>query len=54
MVVNYQELNKLTIAPDFPLPSVQTILEMLGGALYFSTLDLEAGFYQIRLAKEDR
>ena len=54
MVVNYQELNKLTIAPDFPMPSVQTILEMLGGARYFSTLDLEAGFHQIRVAKEDR
>ena len=54
MVVNYQELNKLTRAPDFPLPSVQTILEMLDGARYFSTLDLKAGFHQIRVAKKDR
>ncbi|CDJ63256.1 OSJNBa0080E14.14 protein, related [Eimeria necatrix] len=43
MVVNYQALNALTIAPEFPLPPIQTILEMLGGAQYFSTLDLEAG-----------
>ncbi|CDJ48360.1 OSJNBa0079C19.6 protein, related [Eimeria brunetti] len=42
IVVNYQELNALTIAPDLPLPAIQTILEMLGGAQYFSTLDLEA------------
>ncbi|CDJ54096.1 hypothetical protein EBH_0079940 [Eimeria brunetti] len=54
MVVNYQALNTLTIAPEFPMPSVHTILEMLGGATYFSTLDLEAGFHQIRMAKEDR
>ena len=54
MVVNYQALNALTIAPDFPLPPILTILEMLGGAQYFSTLDLEAGFHQIRMAKEDR
>ncbi|CDJ50704.1 OSJNBa0039K24.13 protein, related [Eimeria brunetti] len=54
MVVNYRELNALTIAPDFPLPPIQTILEMLGGAQYFSTLDLESGFHQIRMAKEDR
>ncbi|CDJ35189.1 OSJNBa0042F21.10 protein, related [Eimeria mitis] len=54
MVVNYQELNALTIASDFPLPPVQTILEMLGGARYFSTLDLESGFHQIRMAREDR
>ncbi|CDI87194.1 hypothetical protein, conserved [Eimeria praecox] len=54
MVVNYQALNALTVVPDFPLPPVQTILEMLDGAKYFSTLDLEAGFHQIRMAKEDR
>ncbi|CDJ65775.1 hypothetical protein ENH_00013030 [Eimeria necatrix] len=54
MVVNYQALNSLTIAPDFPLPPIQTILEMLGGAKYFSILDLEAGFHQIHMAKEDR
>ncbi|CDJ50410.1 F15O4.13, related [Eimeria brunetti] len=54
MAVNYQALNALTVAPDFPLPPIQTIVEMLGGAKYFSTLDLEAGFHQIRMAKEDR
>ncbi|CDJ68293.1 hypothetical protein ENH_00050220 [Eimeria necatrix] len=54
MVVNYQALNALKVAPDFPLPPIQAILEMLGGAKYFSTLVLEAGFQQIRMAKEDR
>ncbi|CDJ46555.1 hypothetical protein EBH_0067040 [Eimeria brunetti] len=54
MVVNYQELNALMIAPDFLLPPIQTILEMLGGAQYFSTLGLESGFHQIRMAKKDR
>ena len=54
MVVNYQALNALTMAPDFPLPPIQTILDMLEGAKYFSTLDIEAGFHQIRMAMEDR
>ncbi|CDJ41910.1 OSJNBa0079C19.6 protein, related [Eimeria tenella] len=54
MVVNFQALNAFTIVPDFPLPPNQTILEMMGGAKYFSTLDLEAGFHQIRMAKEGR
>ena len=35
MVVNYLALNGLTIAPDFPVPPLQTILEMLGRARYF-------------------
>ncbi|CDJ53934.1 hypothetical protein EBH_0060520 [Eimeria brunetti] len=54
MVVNYQALNTLTIAPEFPMRTVHAILDMLGGAKYFSTLDLEAGFHQIRMGKEDR
>ncbi|CDJ62503.1 OSJNBa0042D13.18 protein, related [Eimeria necatrix] len=35
MVVNYQALNALTIAPDFPLPPIQTILEMLAATSIF-------------------
>ncbi|CDJ62952.1 hypothetical protein ENH_00029840 [Eimeria necatrix] len=54
MVVNYSALNAPTIAPEFQLPSLQTILEVQGGAKYFSILDLEAGFHQIRMAKEVR
>ena len=54
MVVNYREANSLTIAPDFPLPPISTILEMLGGATFFSILDLEAGYHQIRMARDDR
>lgn len=54
MVINYQALNPLAITPDFPLPPIQTIPEVLGGAKYFSTLDLEAGFHQIRMNKRDR
>ncbi|CDJ56886.1 hypothetical protein EMWEY_00026150 [Eimeria maxima] len=53
MVVNYREINALTVAPDFPLPPIATILEMLGGAKYFSSLDLESGYHQIRMARED-
>lgn len=54
MVVNYQKLNALTIAPDFPLPPVKTILGMLGGSKDFSAVDVGAGFHQIRMASEDR
>lgn len=54
MCVYYQALNALTIAPDFLLSPIQTILEMLAGATYFPTLDFETGFHQIRMAKEGR
>lgn len=45
MVVNYREVNELTIAPDFLLPTILTTLEILLGAKFFSTLDLESGFH---------
>lgn len=54
MVVNYKALNDLTIAPDFPHPTPQMILNMLGDCRYFSTLDLESGFHQIRVSLRDR
>ncbi|CDI86681.1 OSJNBa0042D13.18 protein, related [Eimeria praecox] len=54
MGVNYQALNAVSTASGFPIPNVQTILESMGGAKYFSTLALEAGFHQIRMTKEDR
>ncbi|CDJ60674.1 hypothetical protein EMWEY_00007460 [Eimeria maxima] len=54
MVMNYKEVNALTIAPDFPLTPISTILEMLGGATYFSSPDLESGYHKIRMAREDQ
>lgn len=54
MVINYKCLNDLTIAPDYPTPTVQAILEMLGNANFFTTLDLESGFHQIRMNRADR
>ncbi|CDJ69821.1 Reverse transcriptase, related [Eimeria necatrix] len=35
VVVTYQAMNALTVAPDIPLPPIQTILQMLEGAKYF-------------------
>jgi len=52
MVVNYQELNKISITNEPPLPKILDILEQLNGAKYFTLLDMESGFYQIRLAPE--
>lgn len=52
MVVNHQQVNALTLTPDFPMPTVQTILEMLGGAKYFATLGLDSGFHQIWMVPE--
>jgi len=37
------ELNDLTIGDVFPLPNITEILDQLGNAKYFTTLDLASG-----------
>ncbi|GMF45589.1 unnamed protein product [Phytophthora fragariaefolia] len=52
--VDYHDLNKVTKKDVYPLPRIDETLEALGGALLFSTLDLKAGYWQIRVAEKDK
>lgn len=54
LVVDFRQLNKKILADKFPLPRIDSILDQLGRAKYFTTLDLMAGFHQIPLAEEAR
>ena len=47
--VDYRGLNAVTKADTFPLPRIDDLLDQLGKARYFSTLDLASGFWQIRM-----
>ena len=47
MCVNYRELNSLTVEDAYPMPRIDDLLHKLGGAKYFSKLDLQAGYHQI-------
>lgn len=54
VVVDYRKLNQITIDDTFPLPNITDILDKLGMAQYFSTLDLQSGYHQIKLEPSDR
>lgn len=54
IVIDYRKLNDQIQDDKFPLPNITDILDSLSGALYFSTLDLYQGFYQINLHKNSR
>ena len=47
--VDYRGLNTVTKTDSFPLPRIEDLLDVLGQARYFSTLDLASGFWQIRM-----
>lgn len=53
LVVDFRKLNQITIGDSYPLPNISEILDQLGKANYFSTLDLANGFHQIMLDPKD-
>ena len=52
--VDYRQLNAVTKTDAFPLPRIDDLLDQLGGAKHFSTLDLGSGFWQILMEPESR
>ncbi len=52
--VDFRELNAVTKKDTFPLPRVDDLLDQLGSSHYFSTLDLAAGYWQIKVHPESQ
>jgi hypothetical protein len=53
LVVDFRKLNDVTVGDSFPLPLITEILDALGKARYFTTVDLASGFHQVPLREED-
>lgn len=47
MCIDYRKVNKKLIPDKFPFPRIDEILDNLGRAKYFSTIDLFSGFHQV-------
>ena len=49
LCVDYRKLNAVTVKNAFPLPRIDTALDNITGACYFSTLDLTSGYWHVEL-----
>ena len=49
-----RKLNNVTIKDRFPLPLIEECVDALEGCMYFSTLDMASGYYQLEVSEEDR
>lgn len=53
LVIDYGKLNAQTIFDRYPMPDINVILSNLGNSTFFSKIDLESGFHQIRIREQD-
>ena len=52
--IDYRKLNQRTVPDAYAIPRIDDTFHLLGGARYFSTLDLKSGHWQLELKEEDK
>lgn len=53
MYIAYRVLNKSTIKNKYSISLIADLFDQLGKARYFTNLDLQFVYYQVRISKED-
>ena len=48
--IDFRKLDQVTVKDSYPLPRIDDTVDALGGAKFFTTLDLAVGYWQIPLA----
>jgi transposase InsO family protein len=53
LVIDYRKLNERTIKSHYPLPRIDDLLDRLHGSCYYTKLDAEQGYFQIKMNPDD-
>lgn len=51
--LDYRRLNSVTHKDSYPLPRIDDSLDALRGSKWFSTFDLQSGFWQVQMNNSD-
>ena len=54
LCIDYRKINAKTITDPHPLPRIDAIIDMMSDKRYFSKIDCERGYHQLRIKPEDR
>ena len=53
-VVDYRQLNSVTLTDGYPVPSVSYILDAISEGKFYSRLNLARGYWQVNLHTKNR
>ncbi|GFY20471.1 hypothetical protein TNCV_211031 [Trichonephila clavipes] len=54
LCIDYRKLNEITVADTYPLPRMDDLLHQAKLTPFMSTLDLRAGYHQVKVHVEDQ
>lgn len=53
LCIDYRQLNKVVIKNNYPLPRIDELFDKLQGSQCFSKIDLQSGYHQLKIKRED-
>jgi predicted aspartyl protease len=53
-IIDYRKLNAITKKDSYPQPTIEELLQRIGGHSWFTKLDLKSGYFQIPIQHEDK
>ena len=54
LCVDFRKLNAKTVKDSYRIPTIEELIDTLGGASWFATLDLTSGYYQVEVEPSHR